>query len=159
MYRYRMMHRLKLITAIALIIFAILIFVSCVRSTFFNPEKEALKAVETFYELESSGHFGESWEMFHPLMKEKFSRNHYIQDRAHVFLNHFGVEKFTVTIGKPNHYSEWQMDSHSPVLEDVYKIPIIMTFKGKYGNFDIHQDVFSHKVDGEWMILWSYDRE
>ena len=157
MYRYRMIQRLKIFSYIALIALSVLLIISFFRSLFFNPEKEALRAVETFYELETAGNFGESWEMFHPLMKEKFSRNHYIQDRAHVFLNHFGVETFAVSFGKPKHYPEWQMDQSSPLLEDVYKIPIIMTFKGKYGDFAIHQDVFCHKVDGEWTILWSYD--
>lgn len=159
MYRYQMIQRLKILSLATIIAVGILLFFSCVRTTFFNPEKEALKTVQQFYELESAGNFGESWEMFHPLMKEKFSRNHYIQDRAHVFLNHFGVETFTVAIGKPKHYPEWQMDHNMPVLEDVYKIPIIMTFEGKYGNFDIHQDVFCHQIDGEWTILWSYERE
>ena len=94
MYRYRMIQRLKIISYVAIIVLSILLIISFFRSHFFNPEREALRAVETFYELETAGNFGESWEMFHPLMKERFSRNHYIQDRAPCIFKSFWCRNF-----------------------------------------------------------------
>ncbi len=158
MYRFRLLQRIKLTTLIGTVALVILIIILTVRALFFSPEKEALQAVQDFYEFEMDGNFAESWEMFHPLMKEKFTKGHYIQDRAHVFLNHFAVETFTVNYGKPEYIKEWQMDNNAPVLHDVYKIPITMTFQGKYGNFVIHQDVYCHLEDYEWTILWSYEK-
>ena len=43
-------------------------------------------------------------------------------------------------------------------LEDVYKVPVTMVYKGKYGNFNIQQDVFAVKEEGEWKILWDYKK-
>ena len=67
-------------------------------------------------------------------MKQKFTKGHYIQDRAHVFMNHFGIDTFTYTLSKPKKLKSWKM---SKEIMDVYKFTVIQTFEGKYGNFDI----------------------
>lgn len=41
---------------------------------------EAKQTVHRFYQYESEGRFSESWELFHSLMKEKFSKGYYIQE-------------------------------------------------------------------------------
>ncbi len=66
-------------------------------------------------------------------MKKKFTNGHYIQDRANVFMNHFGVDTFTYTLRKPEKLKSWKKSKEDTAIQDVYKIPVIQTFKGKYG--------------------------
>lgn len=68
---------------------------------FSSSEKQAKEVAEEFYSYEQEGEFSSSWELFHSSMKKKFTKGHYIQDRAHVFMNHFGVDTFTYTLSKP----------------------------------------------------------
>ncbi len=91
-------------------------------------------------------------------MKEKFSKGHYIQDRAHVFMNHFDVTTFSFTLDKPEKIKNWQMNKDSSKLEEVYQVNVIQTFKGKYGNFDISQEVYVAQEDEEWKVLWDYNK-
>jgi len=135
-------------------IFFIFTFI-IIKFFFLSDKKQAYNTVEAFYEYEQAGDFASSWEMFHPYMKERFSKGHYIQDRAHVFLNHFGVDTFQFKIGKQKKIDEWKITKDAESMTG-YKMKVILTFKGKYGNFDIHQQVFVTKVEGEWVILWSY---
>ncbi|GHH97407.1 hypothetical protein [Neobacillus kokaensis] len=122
----------------------------------FSPGKGAEEAVNEFYRYEQEGDFSRSWEFFHSEMKKKFSKGNYIQDRAHVFMNHFGVDTFTYTLGKPEKLDSWKMSKTGKGLKNVYKVPVTQTYKGKYGNFDLQQDVFAVEVKGEWKILWDY---
>ncbi|WP_102776564.1 hypothetical protein [Alteribacillus bidgolensis] len=39
-----------------------------------SPWEEAKETVELFYEYEQQGDFAQSWELFHPDMKDKFSK-------------------------------------------------------------------------------------
>lgn len=125
---------------------------------FSSSTEKAAAIVQEFYEYEQAGNFSASWGLFHPQMKERFSKGHYIQDRAHVFMNHFGVETFSFKIGSAEKVSNWKMAKDSPVFKKVYKVPITQVFKGKYGNFSIEQDVFAVKEDGKWTILWDYKK-
>ncbi|SFE53829.1 hypothetical protein SAMN05192532_102222 [Alteribacillus iranensis] len=129
-------------------------FFSLVRS----PSEQAKNTVASFYDYEQEGDFAQSWDLFHSDMKNKFTKGHYIQDRAHVFMNHFDVSTFSYEIGEPEKLKEWQMEKNSTPLEEVYQVNVIQTFKGKYGNFDISQDVFAVKEDDEWTILWDYKK-
>lgn len=79
--------------------------------TFFSPSHQAKSAVKEFYTLEQEGNFSESWNLFHSSMKKKWTKGAYIQDRAHVFLNHFGVDTFTYPLKmlKKERAGRWKM--------------------------------------------------
>lgn len=96
-----------------------------------SPSDQALQTVNKFYKFEQDGNFSGSWEMFHPFMKEKFSKGHYLQDRAHVFMNHFGVETFSYTLGKPKKIKKWKPANDALELSNVYKVPVILIYKGR----------------------------
>lgn len=145
-----------LLLALAILLLTVLIFTF--KSLFFSSDRLAIKAVDKFYSYEQNGEFSSSWELFHSNMKKKFTKGHYIQDRAHVFMNHFGVETFTYTLGKPEKLKSWKMSKEEEAIKPIYKITVIQTFKGKYGNFDIEQEVFVGKEKGEWKILWDYHK-
>ncbi|AIM16263.1 hypothetical protein [Neobacillus sedimentimangrovi] len=138
------------------IILVILVFL-LVRCVFDTSEQEALEVVDEFYRYEQKGDFAQSWQLFHSSMKQRFSKGHYIQDRAHVFMNHFGVETFTYTIGEPEKLEEWKISKDQPALTNVYKFLVTQTYKGKYGNFDIQQEVFVVQEKEKWKIMWDYN--
>ena len=125
---------------------------------FSSSEKQAKETAEGFYSYEQEGEFSSSWELFHSNMKKKFTKGHYIQDRAHVFMNHFGVDTFTYTLSKPEKLKSWRMSKEDTAIKDVYKLTVIQTFKGKYGNFDIEQDIYVGKEKDEWTIMWDYNK-
>lgn len=158
MYRYRRQLVLKRWLLILIPLFVSILFYALIKTVFYSEEKQALRAVQTFYAHEQDGDFASSWEMFHPYMKEKFAKAQYIQDRAHVFLNHFGVETFDVAFEKPVKMENWSMEKGRKPLPTVYKIPVNQTYKGKYGNFSIRQPVYAVKEKDQWLILWSYER-
>ncbi|WP_235846915.1 hypothetical protein [Neobacillus soli] len=141
-----------------LLIAGILTVFLLMRWVFFSPGNEAKEVVDEFYGYEAGGDFSKSWGLFHSSMKEKFNKGNYIQDRAHVFMNHFGVESFTYTIDKPENLETWKMSKTGPALKDVYKVLVTQTFKGKYGNFDLKQEVFVAEEKGEWRIIWDYQQ-
>src|SRR5690606_17000067 len=128
--------------------------------TFFlnTPSNQAENAVEEFYSYEQEGAFSDSWEMFHPFMKERFEKGHYLQDRAHVFLNHFGVNTFTFSIEDAEVVHDWQIEEDAGTIDEVYHIPVTQYYQGKYGNFSIVQDVYVTNLDEEWTILWDYKK-
>jgi hypothetical protein len=129
-----------------------------IKATWSSPDKEAIAVVSEFYQFEQEGEFSSSWNLFHSTMKEKFSKGHYIQDRAHVFMNHFGVETFDFTISEPEKVDQWKMSKNGPVIKNVYKILVTQTYKGKYGNFDLKQEVFAVEEKEEWKIIWDYNQ-
>ncbi|WP_233532111.1 hypothetical protein [Paenibacillus alkalitolerans] len=91
-------------------------------------------------------------------MKAKFGKNYYIQDRNHVFMQHFGVTTFEYEIGKAEKITDWTMSMQpdTPPLDEVYKVTVVQHFKSKFGTLNIVQDVFVTNHEGEWLILWSY---
>jgi hypothetical protein len=129
-----------------------------IRGAWFSPEKDAVAVVEEFYLYEQEGDFASSWALFHSTMKEKFGKGHYIQDRAHVFMNHFGVETFDFSMSEPEKIEQWKMSKSGPTLKNIYKILITQTYKGKYGNFDLEQEVFAVQEKDEWKIVWDYNQ-
>jgi hypothetical protein len=119
-------------------------------------KSQAIQAVEKFYRFEQSGNFGSSWEMFHSQMKQKFSKDTYIQRRAHVFMQDFGVKSFDLHVGHASTLSSWTMVPETPSLRNVVRIPVVLRFQSVFGNFDIHQEVYVSLEDDQWKILWSY---
>jgi hypothetical protein len=146
---------LKGVILAVLLAAAIILLVQC---AFVSSEQEAVGVVDEFYRFEQEGDFSNSWELFHSAMKQKFTKGNYIQDRAHVFMNHFGVETFSYTLGEVEKLDKWKMSKTSPALKAVYKVLITQTYKGKYGNFDLKQEVFVVKEKDEWKILWDYNQ-
>jgi hypothetical protein len=128
------------------------------RGTVFSPGKQAKEVVEEFYRYEQTGDFSKSWGLFHSTMKERFGKGDYIQDRAHVFMNHFGVETFTFELGKPEKLKKWSSTKGGPAMKNTYKIPVTQTYKSKYGNLQLNQEIFVTKEKEHWKIIWDYNR-
>lgn len=139
-----------------------LVIVALVITAYFrineSPEEQAVATVATFYTFEQAGKFASSWAMFHPLMKKKFTKGHYIQDRAHVFMNHFGVITFTYTLSEATKVKNWKMEKGADSIDVVYKVTVNQLFKGEYGNFHIVQDVYATMLEGKWTVLWDYKK-
>jgi hypothetical protein len=146
---------LKLI--VILIACAALFFL--IRLVLPSAEKRAVSTVDEFYTYEQKGDFSASWELFHPDMKKKFDKGPYIQDRAHVFLNHFGVNTFSYELGKAEKLEGWRMADGGKAFPKVYKVTVTQTYKGKYGNFELVQDVFAAEMEDGWRILWDYKQK
>ncbi|MDQ0243656.1 hypothetical protein J2S09_001201 [Bacillus fengqiuensis] len=125
---------------------------------FFSGERQAKAVVEQFYTYEQEGAFAESWELFHSQMKARFPKGAYIQDRAHVFMNHFGVQTFSFKLSGAEKLDSWSIEKGANPLNEVYKMTVTQTYKGTYGNFDLQQEVFAVKEKSEWKILWSYQK-
>ncbi|WP_010532055.1 hypothetical protein [Lentibacillus jeotgali] len=123
-----------------------------------SNEQQAAEAASAFYAYEQDGNFSDSWEMFHPLMKEKFDKIDYLQDRAHVFMDHFGVDTFSFSVGETTEIEDWAFENDADTIDTVYQVPVIQVFKGRYGNFTITQNVFVTDVEGEWKVLWNYKK-
>lgn len=146
---------LKMIVIISIfILFCLLLYVIFSQSA----KDRATSLVDDFYQYEKSGNFGGSWILFHPLMKKKFSQDDYIQMRAHVFMQDFGVKTFSYKVGKAKHLKSWRFSKESPKLKNVYQVPITQTFKSTFGKFTIHQDVYVTENKDKWTILWSYEK-
>lgn len=118
------------------------------------------EVVEQFYAYEQSKDFGSSWELFHPFMQEKFSKQEYIQMRTRVFLQDFGVDSFGVTVGEVQLESSWRMSPDSPVLSNVQKVPVALLYESYFGDLRIEQQVYVAKDDDkQYRILWPYNRQ
>ncbi|MEH7235287.1 hypothetical protein [Bacillus sp. JJ1562] len=144
---------IQLILVSAGVILIFILILSLFRS---SPEEEAKELVQSFYKYEQDADFGSSWELFHPLLQERFKKADYIQQRNHVFVGHFGTDTFKYTVEDVEKLKSWQMTKNTPIFHDVYKVPITQTYKSTYGTFTIHQDVFVVQESGDWTILWSY---
>lgn len=123
----------------------------------FSPSYKSKKVVEAFYTFEQNSDFGDSWELLHPFMKDKWSKTQYMTDRLHVFVGHFGVETFDFTIEKDNKVKDWKMAEELQPFDVAYKYNVIQTYKGKYGKFSFLQEIYVAKDDNEWKILWDYN--
>ncbi|SIR56503.1 hypothetical protein SAMN05880570_4249 [Paenibacillus sp. RU4T] len=121
-----------------------------------NGSGDAREVVESFYTMEREGNFGGSWELFHSQMKEHFTKDSYIQKRAHVFMQDFGVKTFSFKLGGGKTVNGWQMSADSPALPEVYAVPVTMLYESSFGVFDLEQTVYAAKEGDEWKILWSY---
>lgn len=118
---------------------------------------EPYEAVRNFWAHESLGDFGSSWELFHSQMKERFSKDSYIQRRAHVFMQDFGANTFEYEIGQEELLPTWRMSEEQPQLENVYRIPVTLRYDNSYfGQFEIRQVCYVAKEAEQWTILWAY---
>ncbi|MBM7662546.1 hypothetical protein JOC85_003353 [Bacillus mesophilus] len=144
------------IAIIGMIVIPLLIFGA--YSLVFSSNK-AEQLVENFYTYEQQGNFSESWELFHPIMKEKFTQGGYIQDRAHVFIGHFGADTFSYEIAKPTKIKDWKMSKDTEPFKVAHKYLVTTSYKGKYGAFHFIQEVYVVKgEENEWNIVWDYNK-
>ncbi|GGF30196.1 hypothetical protein GCM10010954_31660 [Halobacillus andaensis] len=141
-----------------LVVGLIPLIIALVLFLFNLSEQQAKRVVDDFYTYEQEGDFSSSWQLLHPYMKDKFTKGHYIQDRAHVFMNHFGVTTFSYEVEGAEKIKDWKMEEDRDALNEVYMMTVIQTYKGKYGHFDLYQKVYAAKEEGEWTILWDYNK-
>lgn len=121
-----------------------------------QDKSDAAALVEQFYKDEQIGDYGSAWELFHPLMQERFSKAEYIQKRAHITMQDFGVKSFEFSLGAPKLLPGWKMSGEAEELPVVYEIIVTQKFKSPYGNFEIVQPCYAAQATGKWRLLWSY---
>ncbi|WP_219835820.1 hypothetical protein [Paenibacillus sp. R14(2021)] len=124
-----------------------------------SDAEQALEAVEKFYHYEQTGDFGSSWELFHPVMQQRFDKAAYIQKRAHILLQDFGVTTFQLHVSAAKRLTDWRMSAEAQPIPTVYEVEVTQTFQSPYGNFSLQQPCFAALADGHWKLLWSYETE
>lgn len=140
------------------LIIVIILLIFLIRVIFFSPKHQANKVVDEFYTYEQEGDFTKSWKLFHPYMKEKWDKSTYINDRAHVFMGHFGAETFDFSIEYIDKVKGWKMSKEIKPFKEAYRFQVLQMYKGKYGKFNFEQDVYVVQNKGEWEILWDYNQ-
>ena len=140
---------------IGILILVLLLII--LRVFLFGFSNQATETVEKFYEYEQEGNFSDSWNLFHPYMKQKFTKSAFIQDRAHVFIGHFGAETFTYEISKAEKFDKWKPADGQNAVKNGYKIIVTQKYNGKYGKFNFQQEVYVVMHKGKWTILWDYN--
>ncbi|WP_062514299.1 hypothetical protein [Halobacillus sp. KGW1] len=146
----------------ALILFILFLLLTLIAAGAFfimtRPSYQAERVVDEFYTLEQEGEYNKSWELLHTSIQEKFAKGTYIQDRSHVFMNHFGADTFTFTIDGKKKRDNWKMEKDGEPFGVVYEMVVTQTYHGKYGHFLFTQFVYVTKEEGEWRILWDYNK-
>lgn len=120
---------------------------------------EAAAVAEEFYKYEQTGDFGSSWELFHPLMKERFPKSTYVQNRAHIFMQHFGVETFELEMEKPEREFDVTVVDGVKPFSEAYRIRVTQKYSGTFGQFDIVQTCYLVEDGNEWTLLWYYPNQ
>jgi hypothetical protein len=92
-------------------------------------------------------------------MKQYFEKAAYIQKRAHIIMQDFGVTTFQVEVGSPTRITDWKMSAESAPLPVVYEIIVTESFHSPYGNFEIVQPCYATYDSGKWTLLWSYQAD
>jgi hypothetical protein len=140
-----------------LIVFGVAILGVAIASLLSSLNNDPEELVEEFYEMEQEGDFGSSWELFHSQMKQRFTKEQYIQSRAHVFMQDMKVHSFSFEIGDSEKINNWQVENGAKELKDVYKVPVAQTFHSQFGTFMIEQDCYVVMEENEWKLLWDYN--
>ncbi|OLO38076.1 hypothetical protein BTR23_11815 [Alkalihalophilus pseudofirmus] len=121
-----------------------------------SQANQATKVVNEFYKLEQQGRFSSSWELLHPEIQGRFPKPSYIQDRAHVFMSHFGADSFTYSLSSPNKKRKWKITNDAEPMDTIYNVTVTKSYRGKYGKFYFKQEVYVAKEEREWKIMWDY---
>ncbi|MFA9558900.1 hypothetical protein ACERII_16440 [Evansella sp. AB-rgal1] len=150
------MYRRGVSSGPVIIIGIVILVVVIIFFLYLSPSQQAKRAVDQFYRYEQEAKFSSSWEMFHPLMKERFSRSNYMQDRNHVFMNHFGVDTFEFSLSRAKRVNGWRMSEDSEAIPGVYRVTVTKYYGGKYGRFQFVQDTFASREEDGWKIMWDY---
>lgn len=112
--------------------------------------------VEEFYHYEQEGDFGSAWELFHPVMQERFAKNAYVTERSHIYMGHYGVTTFKYEIIEKEEVQKWKMAKGGDEFPNASKVTVEQTFKSKFGSFTIKQDVYAVQHEEEWRIVWDF---
>lgn len=120
-----------------------------------SEARQVKKVVDDFYSLEQEAKFSSSWELFHSSMQSHFSRDRYISDRPHTFMNHFGVDTFEFEMSRPKKLKNWKLNEDSEKME-AYEVVVTKTYRGTYGHFQFIQYVYVANEEGDWRLLWDY---
>lgn len=153
------MHRKRVLPIrLALLLFFIFSLIFVLVLSFLEPDSsQAQSTVEKFYLYEQNGNFSDSWNLFHPFMKKKFTKASFIQNRAHVFIGHFGAETFKFDISDPKEVKGWKATTGEKRFKTAYEFEVIQSYSGKYGKFSFVQYVYVVRYKEEWVILWDYN--
>lgn len=119
-------------------------------------EKEPTDVVDAFYHYEQEGDFGSAWELFHPVMQKKFTKNAYVTERSHIYMGHYGVDTFSYNLNDEKEIKSFKMAKGSETFPTATSITVEQTFKSKFGTFTVLQDVFAVEDEGEWKIVWEF---
>jgi hypothetical protein len=68
----------------------------------------------------------------------------------------FAAASFTFETEKAQKLDHFQMSDKTNELSEVYRIPVKQTFQTQFGTFELLQNCYAAKEEGEWKILWSY---
>ncbi len=136
----------------------VVLFFYLISSFLMGSERKARLVVEEFYEYESNGDYGRSWELLHTEIQERFNRGAYVQDRAHVFNGHFGADTFSYEVSGGKEWKDWRMVKGGDPFAQVYEFQVKQNYHGKYGHFVFVQYVYVLLEDGEWRIVWDYKK-
>lgn len=112
--------------------------------------------VEAFYLFEKEGDFGSAWELFHPSMQARFSKNAYVTERSHIYMSHFGVDTFSYELDGEEEVENFKMVKDGEVFPIAYYVEVSQTFKSKFGTFTVIQDVYAVKHEEEWKVVWNF---
>lgn len=144
---------IKIIIICTCILAAVLLSIRLITS----PSQKAESVVYEFYTFEQNGNYSDSWKLLHPYMKKKFPKTAYIQDRAHVFIGHFGAETFSYEIGDSKKVEEWKPAKEEKSFRHAHKFIVTQDYQGKYGKFSFSQEVYVVKYKKGYVILWDYN--
>ena len=121
-----------------------------------QPKSQAVATVKEFYLYEQSGDFKKSWALFHSEIKNRFSDEQYSQLRSQLITQDIGATSFTFDVGKVKTKKNWRSGVNSVIMKKVYAIKVTQHFQNQFGNFDLVQEVFVVKEEGEFRVLWDY---
>ncbi|WP_226655017.1 hypothetical protein [Pseudalkalibacillus hwajinpoensis] len=121
-----------------------------------QPKARAAATVKEFYLYEQSGDFKKSWALFHSEIQNRFSDEQYSQLRSELITQDIGATSFTFDIGKVKTKKNWRSGVNSVIMKKVYVIKVTQHFQNQFGNFDLVQEVFVVKEEGEFRVLWDY---
>ncbi len=121
-----------------------------------QPKLQAMATVKEFYLYEQSGDFKKSWDLFHSEIKNRFSDEQYSQLRSQLITQDIGATSFTFDVDKVKTKKNWRSGVNGVIMKKVYVIKVTQHFQNQFGNFDLVQEVFVVKEEGDFKVLWDY---
>ncbi|UGB30602.1 hypothetical protein [Metabacillus sp. B2-18] len=118
-----------------------------------NDPEDVVKA---FYEYEQEGDFGSAWELFHPSMQARFTKNSYVTERSHIYMSHYGVTTFSYDVDGEEEVENFKMAKDAETFPTAFKMTVSQTFKSKFGTFTVKQDVYAVLHEEVWKVVWEY---
>lgn len=152
--RRRTSSKLPILIVFAAVILLVLLLIRIFSGISDSSPKDVVKA---FYLYEQDGDFGSAWELFHPIMQDRFSKNAYVTERSHIYMSHYGVETFSFELGEEEDVQNWKMSKDTEKFPNAYRVEVEQTFKSKFGTFTVNQDIYVVKEEDEWKIVWEFN--